>query len=247
MAEDEKITNETVKEFFVTKALDCFLGVMIKPLTRIWKKWSWNKSIKKVCKNSEYIDESFETKFRTIPAVNRYYKKLENGLIEQTIYYDFIVSVAIELCKYDLEKRAASFGCAILDDWFAKNGIDFKEFKKKIDLDEIKKMLDDREKIYYCFFKSYDDEFGPDTIRVYYPRNGEKWIEWRKECCVDVRGNFDLGMERGFCRVGFDYTKIEDGDEKFLKVAYLNENREVFRFQRTDLTSKELSKMFWVR
>lgn len=37
-----------------------------------------------------------------------------------------------------------------------------------------------------------------DTIRVYYPKNGENWIRWDRDCSVDVKVNLSRGTEYGF-------------------------------------------------
>lgn len=244
---EEKKTDGTVKDYFLTKALDWICSQLAKPLVRLWKKWKWNKSLRNSCENAENIPESFAKKLSKSPAIKRLYNAIEKGTYRQRIYQDMVLAVAVELCPVNLEKHAKSLGYAILDSWFEKNDISYQEIKNSGGQMDLENILNDREKIYYTFFKSYEDEFGPDIIRVYYPRNGESWIEWDKKCCADVRCNFASGMEGGFCRIGFDYTKVDGEDERYLKGAYLNAGREVFRFKKTDLSVKELNRMFWAR
>ena len=77
----------------------------------------------------------------------------------------------------------------------------------------------------------YDDPLAKDVIRVYYPRNGESWIEWDKKCCVDVKVNLSRGTEFGFFRTGFSYRGLGEHDyEKNLIVAFVNKDREILRF-----------------
>ena len=243
---EEKKTDGTVKDYFFTKALDWICSQLTKPLVRIWKRWKWSKSIKKSCENAENIPKSFARELAKSPSVERIYKAMEKGIYGQKIYQDMVLAIAMELCPDNLEKHAKSLGYAILDNWFEMNDINFKEIKNSNGQTELENILNDKEKIYYTFFKSYEDEFGPDIIRVYYPRNGESWIEWDKKCCADVRCNFALGMEGGFCRIGFDYAKIEDEKERSRKLAYSNQTKEIFRFRKS-VSTRKMNRIFWAR
>ena len=92
----------------------------------------------------------------------------------------------------------------------------------------------------------YNDQMAKDTIRVYYPKNGENWIRWDRDCSVDVKVNLSRGTEYGFCRIGFSYSRIEEQDfEKSLKVAYVNEDREIFRFEHDDMLNIDDKKILW--
>ena len=80
----------------------------------------------------------------------------------------------------------------------------------------------------------------------YYHKNGENWIRWDRDCSVDVKVNLSRGTEYGFCRIGFSYSRIEEQDfEKSLKVAYVNEDREIFRFEHDDMLNIDDKKILW--
>lgn len=75
---------------------------------------------------------------------------------------------------------------------------------------------------------------------------GENWIRWDRDCSVDVKVNLSRGTEYGFCRIGFSYSRIEEQDfEKSLKVAYVNEDREIFRFEHDDMLNIDDKKILW--
>lgn len=117
---EEKKTDGTVKDYFLTKALDWICSQLAKPLVRLWKKWKWNKSIRNSCENAENIPESFAKKLSKSPAIKRLYNAIEKGTYRQRIYQDMVLAVAVELCPVNLEKHAKSLGYAILDSWFEK-------------------------------------------------------------------------------------------------------------------------------
>ncbi len=55
------------------------------------------------------------------------------------------------------------------------------------------------------------------------------------------------GTEYGFCRIGFSYSRIDERDStKFLKVAYVNEDREIYRFENDDMIGIDDKKILWV-
>ena len=112
--------------------------------------------------------------------------------------------------------------------------------------DKIVRIVNDRERLYREYFLLYNDQMAKDTIRVYYPKNGENWIRWDRDCSVDVKVNLSRGTEYGFCRIGFSYSRIEEQDfEKSLKVAYVNEDREIFRFEHDDMLNIDDKKILW--
>ena len=142
---------------------------------------------------------------------------------------------------------------AILDNWFELNGNDYQNIKKYPDIknqivgDKIVKVVNDREKLYRAYFLLYNDPLAKDIIRVYYPKNDESWISWDKNYSVDVKVNLSKGTEYGFCRVGFSYSRIEEQSrETFLKVAYINEDREIYRFEHEDMLGIDAEKLLWV-
>lgn len=208
----------------------------------------WRKIIQKACETTEGIDESYAKWFVSSGAVKRHYLMLINEKMLDNIYYSFIITVAVELCTFNMEKNfVISFATAILDNWFELNKVDCNELKKTLNLEELTDIVSNREKLYHEYFLLYKDVYSRDVIRVYYPRNGESWIDWDKNCSVDVNINLSKGTDFGFCKVGFSYSRIRQTDgEKFLKVAYINEDREIFRFEHEDLSGIDPNNIIWI-
>jgi hypothetical protein len=134
---------------------------------------------------------------------------------------------------------------AILDNWFELNQVDYPDVRNQIVGDKIVDIVNDRERLYREYFLLYNDPLSKDIIRVYYPKNGEGWIRWEKDCSIDIKVNLSKGTEYGFCRIGFSYSRIEEQDcEKFLKVAYISEDREIYRFENDDVLGIDDKKIF---
>lgn len=208
----------------------------------------WQKSIKKACKATEGINDSFSDYIINSLSVQRHFLWLISNRSLDDVYRSFILTIAVELCAFNSEKRyAVSLGMAILDNWFELNEIDYRQYRNVIVGDQISEIIDNREKLYREYFLLYNDPLSKDIIRVYYPKNGEDWIEWNKNCSVDINVNLSKGTEYGFCRLGFSYTRIRESEsEKFLKVAYINEDREIFRFEHDDMLGIDAEKILWV-
>ena len=189
----------------------------------------WKKAIKKACEATEGVDDSFADYIIKSPAIS------------------FILTIAVERCAFNDEKKLAiSLGMAILDNWFELNNEDYHDIRNQIVGDKIVRIVNDRERLYREYFLLYNDQMAKDTIRVYYPKNGENWIRWDRDCSVDVKVNLSRGTEYGFCRIGFSYSRIEEQDfEKSLKVAYVNEDREIFRFEHDDMLNIDDKKILW--
>ena len=59
--------------------------------------------------------------------------------------------------------------------------------------------------------------------------------------------NLSKGTEYGFCRIGFSYSRIDNqACEKSLKVAYIKEDKEIYRFEHEDLLGIDDKKILWV-
>lgn len=212
------------------------------------KKALWKKALKKACKATEGIDKSFADYIAKSIAVQRHFLWLTSNKTLDDIYHSFIITIAVELCTFDAEKRfAISFGTAILDNWFELNGIDYIELKSQIIGDKIIKVVNNRERLYREYFMLYNDPFSIDIIRVYYPKNGESWISWNKEYSIDIKINLSKGAEFGFCRIGFSYSRIKEQEyEKFLKMSYVNDGREILRFEHVDMIGIDEKNILWV-
>lgn len=231
------------------KAISMMTEYILKSAKDLKKKELWKKAVKKACEATEGVDASFADYIIKSPAIQRYFVWLISNKSLDDLYRSFILTIAVELCKFNTEKRfAISFGMAILDNWFELNEVDYHDIRKQIVGDKIVNIVNNRERLYREYFLLYNDPLSKDIIRVYYPKNGEGWISWNKEYSVDIKVNLSKGTEYGFCRIGFSYSKIEEQDcEKFLKVAYINEDREIFRFEHDDLLSIDDKKLLWVR
>ena len=65
-----------------------------------------------------------------------------------------------------------------------------------------------------------------DTIRVYYPKNGENWIRWDRDCSVDVKVNLSRGTEYGFCRIGFSYSRDPSKLQRIFSRRHFRKSKE---------------------
>lgn len=205
------------------------------------------KAIKKACEATEGVDDSFADYIIKSPAIQRHFVWIMGNKSLNDLYRSFILTIAVERCAFNDEKKLAiSLGMAILDNWFELNNEDYHDIRNQIVGDKIVRIVNDRERLYREYFLLYNDQMAKDTIRVYYPKNGENWIRWDRDCSVDVKVNLSRGTEYGFCRIGFSYSRIEEQDfEKSLKVAYVNEDREIFRFEHDDMLNIDDKKILW--
>lgn len=229
------------------KTINVMFDYLTNSFKGLKKRELWKNAVRKACKATEGIDESFADNIVKLPVIQRYFVWLIGNKKLDDVYYSFIISIAVELCKYNCENEyAVSLGTAILDNWFTTNGIDYSELKKIIIGDKIVKIVNDRERLYREYFTLYNDPISKDVIRVYYPKNGENWVGWDKKYSIDIKVNLSKGVEFGFCKIGFSYSRIkENGCEKFLKVAYICEDREIFRFEHEDLQSVDENRILW--
>ena len=230
------------------KAISLVSEAILNSIKGLKKNDLWKKAVMKACKATEGVDVSFSDYIVESLAIQRHFVWLTSNKSLDDIYHSFIITIAVELCAFNTEKKfAVSFGTAILDNWFELNGIDYIQLKNQIIGDRIIKIVNDRERLYREYFLLYDDPCSEDVIRVYYPKNDENWIRWNKEYSIDIRINLSKGAEFGFCRIGFSYSKIkEQKDEKFLKIAYVNDDREIFRFEHDDMLGIDEKKILWV-
>jgi hypothetical protein len=209
----------------------------------------WKKAVEKTCIATEGVKESFTDIIVNSIAIQRYFAWLTSDKSLNGIYRSFVISIAVELCPYDAEnKLAISFGTAILDNWFELNGIEYSDLKKQLDMSEVAKIICDRENLYREYFMLYDDPMACDIVRVYYPKNGEEWISWEKEYSIDIKLNLSRGAAYGFCKTGFAYSRVRKGeDEKFLAMAYIDEDRELLRFDGYDIENTDKKTILWIK
>lgn len=210
----------------------------------------WEKSVRKACEATEGVDDSLADYIIKLPTIQRHFLWIISNKSLDNIYYSFIITIAVELCTFNIEKKyAVSLGMAILDNWFEMNGVNYQDIdiRNPIIGNKISDIVNNRERLYREYFLLYNDPIAKDIIRVYYPKNGESWISWNKEYSIDIKVNLSKGTEYGFCRVGFSYSRIEEQSrETFLKVAYINEDREIYRFEHEDMLGVDAEKLLWV-
>lgn len=229
------------------KAMKLIEEYIVKIVADYKQKNSWEKAIKKACIATEGIDEKFTEYLIGKTAVQRHFIWLISNKPLDNIYYSFIITIAVEMCTFDTENRfALSFAEAVLDNWFESFDKNYTELKKEINSDEIVQVIGNRERLYREYFNLYNDPLSKDIIRVYYPKNGESWISWDKNCCIDIKTNLSKGTEYGFCRIGFSYSRVQEhGNERFLKIAYVSDNKEIFRFEHDNLLKIDEKKILW--
>ncbi len=210
----------------------------------------WEKSVRKACEATEGVDDSLADYIIKLPTIQRHFLWIISNKSLDNIYYSFIITIAVELCTFNIEKRyAVSLGMAILDNWFEMNGVNYQDIdiRNPIIGNKISDIVNNRERLYREYFLLYNDPIAKDIIRVYYPKNGESWISWNKEYSIDIKVNLSKGTEYGFCSIGFSYCRIDERDStKFLKVAYVNEDREIYRFENDDMIGIDDKKILWV-
>lgn len=210
----------------------------------------WEKSVRKACEATEGVDDSLADYIIKLPTIQRHFLWIISNKSLDNIYYSFIITIAVELCTFNIEKKyAVSLGMAILDNWFEMNGVNYQDIdiRNPIIGNKISDIVNNRERLYREYFLLYNDPIAKDIIRVYYPKNGESWISWNKEYSIDIKVNLSKGTEYGFCRIGFSYCRIDETDStKFLKVAYVNEDREIYRFENDDMIGIDDKKILWV-
>lgn len=205
---------------------------------------SWNDVVQETINATEGIDEEIvKYVFSRLSVLN-----LKKHLFDKNynnIHKKFVLTLAMELCKFDMENDfSISLGTAVLDKWLEKNklSIDCDSY----DVEELNRIISDREELYRNYFKLFEEKNGVDTIRIFYPKNGESWIIWEDKYSVDINVNLSKGLSYGFCREGFDYyKKIRNNEDKILKCAYIENEKEILRFN--DFSFNKDNTIIWVR
>lgn len=206
----------------------------------------WKKLVKKACATTEDLSEAFAEQVVKSLSVQRHFTWLTNNKSLDDIYHSFILTIAMELCARNYEPRlAVSLGTAILDNWFEAQKVDYLHLKKQVLNENIKDVIKDKELLYREYFLLYNDSFSEDIVRVYYPKNGEGWINWDEKYSIEIQVNLSKGVEFGFCKVGFGYSRIIEENEKFLQIAYISGDKEIFRFERFYVSDVDDKKILW--
>ncbi len=205
---------------------------------------TWNNTVQEAIANTEGIDEEIGNYIFKQLSIENLKKQLFDE-VHNNIHRNFVLILAMELCKFNKEKDfSISLGVAVVDNWLIKN-------KKPLafdsyDVQALNRIINNREELYRNYFKLFEDENGVDKIRIFYPKNGESWIRWNEKYSIDINVNLSKGLAYGFCRVGFDYYKcICNNDYKTLKCAYIENGKEILRFNK--FSSGEGNIIIWIR
>ena len=205
---------------------------------------SWNNVVQEAIKATEGIDEEIgKYIFSRLSILNL--KKQLFDKNHNTIHRKFVLTLAMELCKFDKEKDfSISLGTAVVDKWLEKNKLS--SDCDSYDVEELNRVISNREELYRNYFQLFEEKNGVDKMRIFYPKNGESWIRWDDKYSIDINVNLSKGLSCGFCREGFDYyKKICSNDDKTLKCAYLENEKEILRFN--DFSFSEDNMIIWIR
>lgn len=217
----------------------------------------WEKSFKVVAQNSELITEDFGIELSKHRTLRRFFYLTFDIDITQFPVESFIIALAMEMKDYYIKlsaKDIVGIGEAIIQMW-KKSILKEKEDNIKCfdnnDLEINKEMLieiiNNREEIIKSFFRDMEDINGADEIKIYYPKNGQSWIEWKDEYSIKINLNLNKGVPLGFTRTGYDYFKKVDETWEHLKIAYLSKDktREIMRVHNLEVPSDE-ELIIWV-
>ena len=204
---------------------------------------TWNRVVKDVISATEgFDDEIGKYVFTRLSILNLRERLFDEN--EQNIYKDFVLTLAMELTKFDKEKDfAIPVGLTIVDNCYKSKNIPVNN--ESYNTQELLDIITNREKLYRHYFKLFEDKNVVDKIRIFYPKNGENWIRYSEEYSVIINVNLSKGILYGFCRKGFDYYKINNNSKKTLKCAYIENQREILRFESTP--SDKESVIIWLR
>ena len=205
---------------------------------------SWNNVVQEAIKATEGIDEEIgKYIFSRLSILNL--KKQLFDKNHNTIHRKFVLTLAMELCKFDKEKDfSISLGTAVVDKWLEKNKLS--SDCDSYDVEELNRVISNREELYRNYFQLFEEKNGVDKIRIFYPKNGESWIRWDDKHSIDINVNLSKGLSCGFCREGFDYYKINGEDEETLKYAYIENDKEIMRFKSFSCSEDNII-MIWIR
>lgn len=204
---------------------------------------TWNRVVKDVISATEgFDDEIAKYVFTRLSILNLRERLFDEN--DQNIHKDFVLTLAMELTKFDKEKDfAIPVGLTIIDNCYKSRNILVNN--ESYNTQELLDIITNREKLYRYYFKLFEDKNGVDKIRIFYPKNGENWIRYSEEYSVIINVNLSKGILYGFCRKGFDYYKINNNSKKTLKCAYIENQREILRFESTP--SDKESVIIWLR
>ena len=65
----------------------------------------WEKSVRKACEATEGVDDSLADYIIKLPTIQRHFLWIISNKSLDNIYYSFIITIAVELCTFNIEKR----------------------------------------------------------------------------------------------------------------------------------------------
>ena len=123
-------------------------------------------------------------------------------------------------------------------------------WKNKISLDSdsyniegLSNIISDCEELYRNYFKLLEEKNGADTIRIFYPKNGESWIRWNENYSIAINVNLSKVLSFRFCGEGYYYNKKFNNDYNTLKCTYIE--KEIFLFN--SFSYSEDNAIIWYR
>ncbi len=101
---------------------------------------------------------------------------------------------------------------------------DYKDFSYKVHRDIVNETISSNKELFSHHFRSFEEESFHDFLKVYYPKDGQSWIDWEPGQTLTV--NIDsTKIPEGFFLLGFDYANKEG---HFLKKSYRKDGYEYF-------------------
>lgn len=237
-----------VADELVKKTFEILKTYVLQKIKNLKHRDIWKKTVTRACEVTEGMPVDLAEYILSCCSVKRYFVLLKNRQENDYIYYNFIVTIAMEMSQiYENYSFSVSLAMAILDNWFEYNKIKTERMKEQLDFNQLAVLVANREKLYRAYFSLFHDRYANDTVRVYYPKNGENWIAWDDGCSIDIQVNLSKGTDRGLVKTGFAYSLIETNDnKKSLKVAFVDKEKEILRFKPVNIYSLEEDSILWV-
>lgn len=228
----------------VSSIASALVGSVLKVVWgRAYTRHLWKSCFKVAAKNSDF-DQCLATKLAFAPALERLLNNTFKADRSVPSASDFAIAVAFELFVRDgvisvkpSPDQIRHFAVDVRMQWL--NGIIHSSalqsrFVSVRDLHPAKfvsadasclfeknRLLGDCKDLLEHYFASFTTSDSTEVVRVWLPDDeGKVHYDKRRRRIVDVKLNTSFGADRGFFRVGFDYSIERTGDR--LHVCFLN-------------------------